>query len=83
MAYFLVGTDALNNVDFHHNGQLILCDMTDNCREIKPITRPTMGFALFPQFSPGEGEFMLLATGLYIPSEWIILDVETGEEPEL
>lgn len=81
MAYFLCGKNASGATDLFHNGQLILCDATDGYRELKRITLPTMGASVYTQFSPGEGKYMLLATGGFVPFGVIILDVETGQEP--
>lgn len=80
-AYFLMG-EGSEELGY---GQLIICDATDGYHELRRITLPTMPnftcFALFTQFSPGEGKFMLLTLGVFVPSQWVILDVETGVEP--
>eukprot|EP01046_Picozoa_sp_COSAG06_P017165 COSAG06_NODE_1157_length_10466_cov_3.303752_2_plen_1487_part_00 len=72
MAYFIWG------------GQVVFCDATDGCRELKRIVVPTH-WVNHLQFSPGEGKFMLLAAeppgGANVSGSWMIVDVETGEQP--
>eukprot|EP01045_Picozoa_sp_COSAG04_P018668 COSAG04_NODE_1744_length_5718_cov_22.631073_3_plen_1026_part_00 len=74
MAYFLMGNGH------EHNGQVIVCDATDGFRELRRTILPDLGWALRAQFSPGEGEFLLLASHVR-GGTIVVLDSETLEEP--
>ena len=66
--------------DNNHNGQVVLCDATDGFRELKRIPLPDLGGAGQAQFSPGEGEFLLLASHVR-DGTIVVLDSGSLEQP--
>ena len=67
-------------IDNKHNGQVVLCDATDGFREVKRVTLPELGWAQHVEFSPGQGEFLLLVSR-ELDRTIVVLDAETLEEP--
>ena len=67
-------------IDNKHNGQVVLCDATDGFRELKRVTLPELGWAQHVEFSPGQGEFLLLVSR-ELDRTIVVLDAETLEEP--
>ena len=69
-----------NACDQHHNGQVILCDVKEDFRELTRKTLPNVGWLEHLEFSPGKGEYLLLVSD-FLDREICVLDSETLEEP--
>jgi hypothetical protein len=86
VAFFDHGKDASGRGDGAFSGHAVLCDPTDGWRELQRIPIPdvpggNIHWAEHLQFAPGNDRFLLVASSLH-GGTVLIIDCETGEEPD-